>query len=383
MDLKKIQLKNFGPLDDASIILGDLTVIVGPQASGKSIFLEMLKYVVDKNSIIKRLREYNYIIGNKPDEKILDYYLGEGMSGAFRRNDSKIVVNYSERDILNIGKDKSGDSEKVFYIPAQRILSISDGRPKGFMEFDVSTPYVLRSFSDSIRVFMQNRISDPVNIYPSENRIETPIRQSFDNSIFHGGKVVMEESAGQRKMKMQIGSSKIPFMSWSAGQKEFMPLLLGFYCINGSYYNGSSGKGYKYVIIEEPEMGLHPQAIQSVLLEVLKLLNAGLRIIISTHSQTILDFVWAFNLLKEIKEKDRRMHALLDIFGQDSLNSLSLGDKIFEKNARTFYFYRQNTGGVVSKDISVLDPGDDDDDISEWGGLSQFPSRVSDIIGRI
>jgi len=199
MDLKKIQLKNFGPLDDASIILGDLTVIVGPQASGKSIFLEMLKYVVDKNSIIKRLREYNYIIGNKPDEKILDYYLGEGMSGAFRRNDSKIVVNYSERDILNIGKDKSGDSEKVFYIPAQRILSISDGRPKGFMEFDVSTPYVLRSFSDSIRVFMQNRISDPVNIYPSENRIETPIRQSFDNSIFHGGKVVMEESAGQRK----------------------------------------------------------------------------------------------------------------------------------------------------------------------------------------
>ena len=42
-----LQLKNIGQITDADIRFGDLTVFVGPQATGKSIALQFLKLLVD------------------------------------------------------------------------------------------------------------------------------------------------------------------------------------------------------------------------------------------------------------------------------------------------------------------------------------------------
>ena len=36
---------------------------------------------------------------------------------------------------------------------------------------------------------------------------------------------------------------------------------------------------------------------------------------------------------------------------------------------------------VYIQDISSLDPGDDEDRISGWGGLSGFSGRVADVVG--
>lgn len=67
-------------------------------------------------------------------------------------------------------------------------------------------------------------------------------------------------------------------MAWSAGQKEFMPLLLGIYCLSGPPTQVVNREDYEWVIIEEPEMGLHPQAIQSVLLEIIELIKTDIRL---------------------------------------------------------------------------------------------------------
>ena len=37
--MEKFIIKNFGPIKDVSLDFGDLTILVGPQASGKSIAL--------------------------------------------------------------------------------------------------------------------------------------------------------------------------------------------------------------------------------------------------------------------------------------------------------------------------------------------------------
>jgi len=41
------QLKHIGPIQEADIEFGDLTVPVCPQATGKSIFLQFLKLLLD------------------------------------------------------------------------------------------------------------------------------------------------------------------------------------------------------------------------------------------------------------------------------------------------------------------------------------------------
>ena len=41
--MKSLKIKNFGPIGNVDVKFGDLTFLVGPQASGKSLFWELLK----------------------------------------------------------------------------------------------------------------------------------------------------------------------------------------------------------------------------------------------------------------------------------------------------------------------------------------------------
>ena len=41
--MDNLKVKSLGPIKEADVTFGDLTLLVGPQASGKSIFIQMLK----------------------------------------------------------------------------------------------------------------------------------------------------------------------------------------------------------------------------------------------------------------------------------------------------------------------------------------------------
>ena len=200
--MKSLKIKNFGPIGNVDVKFGDLTFLVGPQASGKSLFLELLKYVIDKEFVLSTLRKYNYIIDKKNPQKILDTFFGDGMNKIFKP-DTEITYNGRAITLDSLLKRNVPTKESMFYIPAQRILSIADGRPKNFMEFDMATPYVLKSFSEALRIYIQGGMGDPETLFPVSNRLKKALKQSFDENIFHGGKIVMEETSGQKKMKMK------------------------------------------------------------------------------------------------------------------------------------------------------------------------------------
>lgn len=382
----ELEIHNFGPINYAKIDFADLTFLVGPQASGKSLSLELLKLIIDKQHIISTLRNYNYILSKTDAKNILDCYFGEGLSGLFRKDTeiSLTGVPFSPQDLLRtISKQKASEirKESVFYVPAQRILSISDGRPKNFMEFDTSNPYVLRRFSETLRVFLQAGLGNPDTIFPMRNRLKGAVRKSINNTIFHNGKVVIDKTGDQRKMKIDVGGMKIPFMSWSAGQKEFMPLLLAIYCLSGPPTQVVNKSDYKWIVIEEPEMGLHPRAIQSVLLEILELMQSGYKVVISTHSTTFLEFVWAFNELRRLPDEKFKT-SMCEMFEIDvNSTAASLFDNFREKAIKTYYSAKQSSAdGVAFADISSLDAFSNDVDESEWGGLSSFAGKTSEIV---
>lgn len=376
--MKNLKISNLGPLGKININFGDLTILIGPQASGKSIALETLKLVVDRDSVISNLDRYNYIIGHNTD-KILNVYYGDGMAPIWK-NSTSVIFDGTFFDKKQIPLKPQSDNETVFYVPAQRILSISDGRPKNFMEFDSSSPYIHRIFSETLRLFMQNGLGQSNTIFPLNNRLKGHMKKSLNASIFHNAKVVMEERSGQKKMLLQVDDVNIPFMSWSAGQKEFMPLLLAFYCLSGPPSKVIKREKYKYVIIEEPEMGLHPRAIVSVILQILELLQDGYQVILSTHSPMFLEFAWAFNLLKNVSTKYKALNELFNVPENSSIGTMLSG--IFEKTINTYYFKRTKTGKVVSVNISSLDAGSSNSIIAEWGGLSSFASKASEVVSK-
>ncbi len=374
-------IQSFGPIKDADVHFGDLTLLVGPQASGKSIFIQLLKLIIDKKHIRKILEQYGFIWSKNPNE-VLDRYFGEGMHGVWQEN---TIIKYDKKAITKkylapIAKDAKDADETLFYIPAQRILSIADGRPKYFTEFDESTPYILRHFSETLRQSWQNGLSKQGEIFPRSQSLKNELKNAFNESIFHDGKIVMNDKAGQKKLSMKVGDMNLPFMTWSAGQKEFMPLLLSFYWLCPPSKISQKDK-IQYVVIDEPEMGLHPQAIKSILLQVMDLMERGYKVIISTHSPVLLEFAWAVKYLKENKADYKDMAELFDM--KISAPVTKIFDSILqEKSIRTYYFNRINKE-VFVKDISTLDAGDEDVAIAEWGGLSSFSAKASDIIAKI
>lgn len=375
-------VRNFGPIQEIDVELGDLTVLVGAQASGKSLFLQMFKLIKDKDAILKSLENYGFVVNNSL-ENLLNRYLGEGLSRMWT-DDSEFISNDTPYTRENLERPLRGNpADKVFYIPAQRILSIADGRPKYFMEFSENDPFVLRKFSETLRFFTQNGLGDSGKLYPLPNRLKSIIKKKYDKTIFHGGEIVFDEQGGQRKIAMNVEDMHLPLMTWSAGQKEFMPLLMAFYCLSGPPQPVVERSQYEYIILEEPEMGLHPLAIQAIILQMIEFINNGFKVIVSTHSPMLLEFVWAYNCLKKIP-KDKRVGALCELFDikNEKWPNVNFLKSIFEKDIKTYYFSRNTAEKVESKDISSLDVFSEETAINEWGGLTQFSSKTNDVVSR-
>lgn len=375
-------VKNFGPIHEVNVELGDLTVLVGAQASGKSLFLQMFKLIKDKNAILKSLENYGFVVNNNL-KNLLNRYLGEGLSKMWT-DKSEFISNDETYIREKFESPAEGDpADEVFYIPAQRILSIADGRPKYFMEFSENDPFVLRKFSDTLRLFVQSGLSDSGKLYPLPNRLKSIIKRMYDKTIFHGGEIVFDEKGGQRKIAMNVEDMHLPLMTWSAGQKEFMPLLMAFYCLSGPPQTVVNRSQYKYIILEEPEMGLHPLAIQAIILQMIEFIHNGHKVIVSTHSPMLLEFVWAYNCLKKIPE-DKRVDALCELFDIKRSKKLKLNflNCIYDKDIKTYYFSRNTAGKVEAKDISSLDVFSEDVAINEWGGLTQFSSKTNDVVSK-
>ena len=181
---------------------------------------------------------------------------------------------------------------------------------------------------------------------------------------------------------MNVENMHLPLMTWSAGQKEFMPLLMAFYCLSGPPQTVVNRSQYKYIILEEPEMGLHPLAIQAIILQMIEFIHNGHKVIVSTHSPMLLEFVWAYNCLKKIPE-DKRVDALCELFDiQCSKNNRKFLNCIYGKDIKTYYFSRNTGGKVQAKDISSLDVFSEDVAINEWGGLTQFSSKTNDVVSK-
>lgn len=380
--MKNINIKHLGPISEADVQFGDLTLLVGPQASGKSIFLQMIKLLIDKKHIRKTLGQYGFP-WKKDVNDISELFFGNGM-GKLWTKETKISLDgksYLSSFLLPRQKETiSNATERVFYIPAQRVLCLENGWPRFFSGFDGSVPYVLRQYSETLRLFMDKGMELNDEIFPARKRLREPLRNAFNSSIYQGAKIRLDTTQGRKQFILEVGTSQLPFMTWSAGQKEFMPLLLSFYYLSPPAAVAMKND-FNVIIIEEPEMGLHPQAIKSILLIVMDFMRRGYQVIISTHSPVFLEFAWAFKFLKESGADYKNLIELFDFKSRPADLKFML-ENVMNKNIRSYYFDRSEAS-VIVRDISSLDAGSEDEAVSEWGGLSSFSTKASEIVSKV
>ncbi|WNG14684.1 AAA family ATPase [Cystobacter fuscus] len=366
-----LEVRNLGQIAHARIEFGDLTVLVGPQAAGKSLLLQTWKLGLDSGEIVSALRDAGTSLENK--NELLDAYYGEGMSTAWVGK-TRVSINgqpLRPEELLHARKAEG----RVFFVPAHRALLMAEGWPSPFMRLKADTPAVARLFSQSLYDrFTGKQAGD---LFPVERRLKQGVRTLIDDAVFHGGTVRLEKAGLQTRLQLGYGKTQLPFMTWTAGQREFTPLLLGLYRVLPERRKRKE-EDIEWVIIEEPEMGLHPQALTAVMALVLDLLWRGYRVVLSTHSPVVLDVVFAIQSLRDKKQGARRLREAFGLpAGAENARFIS---EALNKSTRTYALEFDEELRVHSRDISSLDPGADDAATSGWGGLTGFSGRFGKAI---
>lgn len=369
-----LSIKNLGQIKSANIDFADLTLFVGPQATGKSILLQLIKLLFDAENIRDTLVKYGYV------SNFNELYFGEGMHNLWGER-TKIILDDQEINLeYLLVNELPNESEQIFFVPAQRVLTLENGWPRSFTNFEIGDPYVVRNFSEHLRLLMQQGFSNKDNaVFPQTGRLKEEISDALDASIFHRAKVELNTVGMRKRIQINANGNLLPFMAWSAGQREFMPLLLGLYWLM-PVSKDSKKSDIDFVVIEEPEMGLHPRAILSVILMCLDLLHRGYRLLISTHSPVLLEAVWAIRNLQNNNSDVKYLYQLFDLKPTPPITELF--ENILKNKEFSTYYFDQKEDGVEVRDISSLDAFDDDLAVADWGGLTSFSSKASEVVSQ-
>jgi hypothetical protein len=374
-----LSLTNVGQMKNAEVTFGDLTVLVGPQATGKSILLQLLKLLVDTGLVQSELARHGLNWEKRLDD-FLAIYLGEGMQAIWRAGKSTCSWRGKSVNFQNLVQRRHPQKdESMFFIPAQRVLTLSRGWPRPFTDYSPGDPFAVRDFSEKLRVLLETGLTKGESLFPEKRRLKVELRDVLEKAVFSGFGLSVETHGVQKRLILKQPGVKdgLPVMVWSAGQREFVPLLLGLYWLLPSR-QATSRDAIKWVVIEELEMGLHPRAIAGVLLLVLELLSRDYKVCLSTHSPHVLDLVWALRLFREHRAGARQVLDLFDVKASQQMSRLA--EAALQKTTSVYYF-DPRTG--QTSDISNLDPASKEPREAGWGGLSEFSGRVADVVAEL
>ena len=377
--VERIRAKGIGPVRAADIEFGELTIFVGPQATGKSIFLQLLKLLVDRHAIHKTMRRFG-LVQRGFAESFFDLYFGEGMASIWSEAGSSLILGPSRKltDLRTYARQSRADRpERMFYIPAQRVMSLRDGMTRPFTDYRAGDPFVLRDFSEKLHGIVQNEIGIGEDVFPRSQRLAAILREPLEKHIFGGFGLRTDTTGHQGRLVLGRNAGHVlPYLVWSAGQREFVPLLLGLYWLLPPS-KVPRRDSLDWVVIEEPEMGLHPDGIGAVLNLILELRARGYRVCISTHSPHVLDVAWALRFFQGNSGQVRDVLKLLGL--KSTPKTRQLASAALESELRTYFFGRDGT----VRDISDLDPGSDEVAEGGWGGLTEFSGKAGDVVAEV
>lgn len=261
--LEKISISNFRCLKEVEVPLRPLTVLVGPNDTGKSAFLAALRYLgggqgVSKYDRWRGIKSRVYISGVFDSDKHICY-------------DSKV-----NRVDTNPSFDPNPFTPIAFYwLPSTGIQMISSGY------VDVGDPPIIATDGSNIPTLLDHLVRRD--------------RKRFDNFVATMRNLVpgledIEISApdiSQRGVDFIIENGfRIPADNTSVGLR----LMLFFVAL--AYHPNPP----KIVLIEEPENGVHPKRLEDVV-RLLREISQGkhgghaAQVVLTTHSPHLLDYI--------------------------------------------------------------------------------------------
>ncbi|WP_290596157.1 MULTISPECIES: AAA family ATPase [unclassified Archaeoglobus] len=281
-----------------------------------------------------------------------------------------------------------GIGKKIVVLPAERLALVTLYRYLGKRGIKIADLISEEDFEDADRLrdlirnvmFISYRFPKPIKDFINfldnldefskkfENKESIEERKEFvwlseliENEIL-GGKIVLErkEEIAQPILEFELADGKrLDLHITSTAVKELAGLVLYFrYLIDKN----------DYLIIDEPEMNLHPEA-QVKLLEIITMaVNRGVRVILTTHSPYIVDHL--MNLMEGYDVKDKIDDGKLREYA-----FMGYREAFISPNDVEVYFFTED--GYVK---SILDV---EERIIDWETFSKVSDKISIIYNKL
>lgn len=310
--MRKLTIKNFGPVLDAELELKAVNLLIGEQSIGKSTIAKLITIMTDIFSLgmvvrtghigwIDQLKMYGLDIYSKDDyhiqyewnEKDIHLVLTitkKNVRTSFTKGETSITDNsevsrmlfmlrpiYHEEQFLSQVKDVmdkvNGKKSKEFLSSLQQLVynSIYIPAERNFFSFFSKALPALNLVSESIPRNLLRFSLDYQNAKSTYSR--------YDSSLLN---VSYEYDGSDDYFTDHTSSQKYHLSHASSGIQSTMPLLLVLeYAVNKREYSS--------FVIEEPETNLFPDKQVALLRHILKTVNKGGRTLtITTHSPYLL-----------------------------------------------------------------------------------------------
>ena len=259
---------------------------------------ELARFTKSQGEAMKasfEVREENQILWS------FDFYDSDTKADKFINED--IVLSSEDRDIFQRALDVKDQgipfrffrqiSAKSYYLPAARSSIMETHGVITSSLVDLATPGGLErssgnaTFSGIIADFLKQIISYEEGCVSSDEM--SGIAKVLEDEVLRG-EVEVRKPAGYPEFRYRPQKSEQTLrMSQSSSMvSELVPLVL---FLRGIVQPGDT------LIIEEPEAHLHPAAQTKVALTLVRLVRAGVRVIITTHSDWLLEQIG--NLIRE------------------------------------------------------------------------------------
>jgi hypothetical protein len=385
---KKIFVKDFGPIKMADIDLRKVTVLMGPNNTGKTyttvlmLFLEQFLRLTQPT-----LEEFMQQLDEVLVDNLLRLYSVNGPEDLVRRGSDKAELRFVLKpegeqigDILEleIEIDKSGAVTSRFhgfrelletkkavpeiaplvYIPAERASIVRTLRQLLRLHIETSwlsaPPHLRRKFT---QLMMSERIRLPGVIevlldpllatekFTHEERKKVFVAPALD---------LLEEEVLRGRLEMD---EYLSVMYYEAGAEKPIDLINASSMVSevSAIYllSGMLDKGW-WLIIEEPEAHVHPRGQMGLARFMAALARLGVNVVVTTHSDLIALKLAQMVGLAGLSPQDRRKLGYRE-------------DEYLTKEELALYFMEPTEEGSVARKIEV----------SETGEVSELPTYTN------
>ena len=342
------EVENLGIIREGSFTQKPLTVFCGPNNSGKTwtmyslyYFYSLLSKVVSRPEKLRKGQDLEEI-----NLENFNAYMSATLPELFNTS-SKELDSAKFRLETTDGKwqkivDEAANLARVFLMPAER-----NGLHLFFRELSTRRTALLHhasrekiNISELLRDVIHSRYALPIADYINWLN-DLPEKQKLKQNGFHDHASLLKKKLVGGNYRVDASSGAVQFKPYQPKRDGIRTNFMGLHMTSGMvkslfglwfYLENQASRG-GILMIDEPELNIHPASQRHIARLLARLVNAGLSIVISTHSDYI---VREFNsLIMLSRDENRELQNKYEYDKNEILSTEQVGAYLYDNQTIT------------------------------------------------